>query len=112
MAACQVRFGVPFETSKTSRSVVLAVSSSTIKKLREYIILKVFLLRSLRKLLNRQRDQNQNQDSATAGTNCRLRNPQPPGWWVPDLSAWRSFRSPLRNNPLPGQQSSQELLRV
>ena len=38
------RFGMPFETSKTSRSVVLAISSSTIKKLREYMILKVLLL--------------------------------------------------------------------
>jgi len=42
-AACQVHCGVPFETSKTSRSVVLAVSSSTIKKLSEYMILKVLL---------------------------------------------------------------------
>jgi hypothetical protein len=48
MAACQVQFGVPFETSKTSRSVVLAVCSSTIKKLSEYMILKVLLLRSPR----------------------------------------------------------------
>jgi hypothetical protein len=35
--------GVPFETSKTSRSFVLAVSSSTIKKLSEYMIVKVLL---------------------------------------------------------------------
>jgi hypothetical protein len=42
-AACQVHCGVPFETSKTSRSVVLAVSSSTIKKLSEYMILKILL---------------------------------------------------------------------
>jgi hypothetical protein len=41
MAACQIHFGVPFDTSKPSRSVVLAVSSSTIKKLREYMLLKV-----------------------------------------------------------------------
>ena len=52
MAACQVHFGVPFETSKTSRSVVLAVSSSTIKKLSEYMILKVLLLRSPRLYLS------------------------------------------------------------
>ena len=43
MAACQVHFGVPFDTSKTSRSFVLAVSSSTIKKLSEYMIFKVLL---------------------------------------------------------------------
>jgi hypothetical protein len=52
MAARQVHFGVPFETSKTSRSVVLAVSSSTIKKLSEYMILKVLLLRSPRLYLS------------------------------------------------------------
>src|ERR1700724_3300112 len=52
MAACQVHFGVPFETSKTSRSAVLAVSSSTIKKLSEYMILKVLLLRSPRLYLS------------------------------------------------------------
>src|ERR1700732_1932886 len=52
MAACQVHFGVPFETSKTSRSVALAVSSSTIKKLSEYMILKVLLLRSPRLYLS------------------------------------------------------------
>jgi hypothetical protein len=43
---CQALFGVPFETSKTFRSAVLAVSSSRIKKLSEYMILKAFLLRS------------------------------------------------------------------
>src|ERR1700730_9825495 len=37
---CQALFGVPFETSKTFRSAVLAVSSSRIKKLSEYMILK------------------------------------------------------------------------
>ena len=52
MATCQVHFGVPFETSKTSRSVALAVSSSTIKKLSEYMTLKVLLLRSPRLYLS------------------------------------------------------------
>src|ERR1700722_12536331 len=51
MAACQVHFGVPFETSKTSRSVALAVSISRIKKLSEYMILKL-LLRSPRLYLS------------------------------------------------------------
>src|ERR1700688_41847 len=53
MAACQVHFGVQFEISKTSRSVALAVSSSTIKKLSECMILKVLPLRSSRLLLKR-----------------------------------------------------------
>jgi hypothetical protein len=42
-AARQVHCAVPFETSKTSKSVVLAVFSSTIKKLSEHMILKVLL---------------------------------------------------------------------
>ena len=52
LSVYQVRFAVSFETSKTSRSVVLAVSSSTIKKLSEYMILKVLLLRSPRLYLS------------------------------------------------------------
>ena len=48
MAPCQVQFAVRSETSKTSRSVVLAVSSSTIKKLSECMVVKVLLLRSSR----------------------------------------------------------------
>jgi hypothetical protein len=46
VAACQLHSGVSFETSKTPRSVVLAVSRSTIKRLSEYILLKILLLRS------------------------------------------------------------------
>src|SRR6202795_123121 len=85
MAVCQVQFAVPFETSKTPSSVVLAVFSSTIKRLSEYMILKILLLRSpsllkpFESYSNRQRDQNQNQDSATACTNFRFRNSQPAG---------------------------------
>jgi hypothetical protein len=43
---------VSFETSKTPRSVVLAVSSSTIKRLSEYILLKILLMRSPHLYLN------------------------------------------------------------
>jgi hypothetical protein len=52
VAACQVHSAVSFETSKTPRSVVLAVSSSTIKRLSEHILLKMMLLRSPRLYLS------------------------------------------------------------
>jgi hypothetical protein len=73
--------GVPSGTSKTYRSLLLAVSSSTINKPSEYMILnfppfcdhRVFV-KTLQNSLNCQRDQDQIQDSAMVGTNCRLQN--------------------------------------
>ena len=50
---CQALFGVPFETSKTFRSAVLAVSSSRIKKLSEYMILKASPIAIAASLLKR-----------------------------------------------------------
>jgi hypothetical protein len=41
---CQVHFGVPFAASKTLRSVVLAVSNSTTKKINECIKVKILVL--------------------------------------------------------------------
>jgi hypothetical protein len=40
-AACPVLFGVPFDTSKTYRSLALAVSSSTSNKPSEFIIFEI-----------------------------------------------------------------------
>ena len=82
-------------TSNTYRSLLLALSSSTIKKLIEYIVLLPFcdhrfFVKTLIHSLNRQRDQNQIQDSAVVGTNCRLQNSEPAGQWEVDLSVWRS----------------------
>ncbi len=76
-------------------------------------------------LLNRQKDQNQRQDSVTAGTNCCLRKSQRdgrvrlcPNRGFPrgsererDLSVRRESRFPWRNNQLPEQQVSQALAR-
>ena len=73
--------GVPSGTSKTYRSLLLAVSSSTINNPSEYMTLKSPLfcdhrvfVKTLQNSLNCQRDQDQIQDSAMVGTNCRLQN--------------------------------------
>ena len=73
--------GVPSGTSKTYRSLLLAVSSSTINNPSEYIILRIPLffdhrvfVKTLQNSLNCQRDQDQIQGSAMVGTNCRLQN--------------------------------------
>src|SRR5258708_31510021 len=72
---------LPSGTSKTSRSLLLEVSSSTINKPSEYMTLKnSTLLRSTRPLLETLPDsinranQNQIQDCVVVGTNCRLQN--------------------------------------
>ena len=71
--------GVPSGTSKTYRSLLLAVSSSTINKPSEYMILKLSpfgitssFVRMLPDSLNRHRDQGQIQDSRVFGTNCHF----------------------------------------
>jgi hypothetical protein len=69
-------------------------------------------VKTLQHSLNCQRDQDQIQDSATVGTNCRPQNSQPAGYWELDLSVWRQIRCPLRNNLLQGQRSPQALLLV
>jgi len=111
--------GVPSGTSKTYRSLLLAVSSSTINNPSEYIILKSPLfcdhrvfVNTLQNSLNCQRDQDQIQDSAMVGTNCRLQNSQPAGYLELDLSVLRQIRCPLRNNLLQGQRSLQAPLLV
>jgi hypothetical protein len=69
------------DNSKALRSLFLPVSSSTINNPSEYIILKLPLfsdhrvfVKTLQNSLNCQRDQDQIQDSAVVGTNCRLQN--------------------------------------
>jgi hypothetical protein len=101
-------------TSNAYRSLLLALSSSTIKKLIEYIVLLPFcdhrfFVKTLIHSLNRQRDQNQIRDSAVVGTNCRLQNSEPAGQWELDLSVWRSVQRSLRNNLLQAQWQLQEL---
>ena len=111
--------GAPSDTSKTYQSLLLAVSSSTINNPSEYIILKSPLfcdhrvfVNSLQNSLNCQRDQDQIQDSAMVGTNCRLQNSRPAGYLELDLSVLRQIRCPLRNNLLQGQRSLQAPLLV
>ena len=71
----------PSGTSKTSRSLLLAVSRSTINKPSEYMKLNnsafaitASFVKPLHNLLNRPRDQNQIRDSAVSGARCRLRH--------------------------------------
>ena len=111
--------GIPSGTSKTYRSLILAVSSSTINNPSEYIILNISLffdhrvfVKTLQNSLNCQRDQDQIQDSAMVGTNFRLQNSWPAGYLERDLSVWRCIRHQLRNNLLQGQRSPQALLLV
>jgi hypothetical protein len=72
---------VPSGTSKTYRSLLLAVSRSTINIPSECMILKIRLFcdhrvfaKALPHSLTRQRDQDQIQDSAVVGTDCHLQN--------------------------------------
>ena len=78
--------GLASGTSKTCPSLLLGLSSSRINKPSEYIILnspfcdhRVFV-RMLPELLNCQRDQDQMQDFAVVGKNCRLENSSPAGY--------------------------------
>jgi hypothetical protein len=79
-------------TSKKYRSLLLALSSSTINMLSEYIIFtppfcdhRVFV-RMLPESLNCQRDQDQMQDFAVVGKNYRLENSEPAGYLTLSLS--------------------------
>ena len=120
LAECQVRLLVyHLVPQKHTRSLLLAVSSSTINNPSEYIILRSPLfchhrvfVNTLQNSLNCQRDQDQIQDSAMVGTNCRLQNSQPAGYLELDLSVLRQIRCPLRNNLLQGQRSLQAPLLV
>ena len=84
--------GLASGTSKTYRSLLLAISSSTINKLSEYIILNFpfcdhgVFVRMLPEILSCQRDQDQMRDSAVVGKNCRIENSSPAGYLALSLS--------------------------
>ena len=101
--------GVPSGTLKTYRSLLLAISSSTINKPSEYMILKIppfcdhrVFGKTLQNSFNCQKDQDQIQDSAMVGTNCRLQNSYPAVHLERDLSVLRQIRCPLWNNLVQG----------
>jgi hypothetical protein len=110
---------VPSGPSKTYRRLLLAVSNSTINQPSEYMILTIPLFcdhlvffKRLQNSLSCQGDQDQIQDSAMVGTNCRLQNSPPAGYSKQDLAVLRQIRCPLRNNLLQGQRSLRALLLV